>query len=692
MSSHDRSDPEEALRRLQQLVDGIPDAALYALVIRTDGSVQYEHASAGVERLSGIPAHEVLADANALLTLVLPDDLPGVRLRLKASLDSGEPFDCELRVRSRDGVVRWVRNRATVVKLPDGSTRITGLAVDESEHKQAELQREQAERARRTSEEALVAAQSIARLGGFRLHLPTRTVLWTDEMFRLLGRKVGNDPPSFDELIEMIHPEDRRGFLDALDLCGREGVPYMLEHRALRADGVVVHLASKGVSRRDATGKVVEIIGTAQDVTERVIEEQARARLEERLLQAQKLESLGLLAGGIAHDFNNLLTGVLTEASLVLDEVPYGSPVHGALRAIETSARRMSDLTKQLLAYAGGGPFTVERLDPVQLVGEMLELLRRNIGREVKLLVDTPRLSTSADTAVCVEADPTQLRQVVMNLVLNASDALQGRSGEVRIRSWIETGQNASTSSTTLASKSPSTTTTLGATVRPTGPGVWVLEVSDTGCGMTPETRRRIFDPFFTTKGRGRGLGLSAVQGIVRRMFGQIEVESEVDRGTTIRLRVPLTAGQAPLASTRETPSRAALQKLRVLVVDDEEAVRITLSRVLGRRGHTVAMAEDGSDAIETFRNARGNFDLVLLDISMPRKNGYEALEAIRNLRASARVVLMSGYSEAHLAGAGIHSERGSESTIDGFLEKPFAVEAIDRVLAEALRARGEAL
>lgn len=468
--------------------------------------------------------------------------------------------------------------------------------------------------------------------------------------------------------VEAIHglilPEDRGRYDEGGARSAATLTPFDGEFRMRTRGGEVKWVRCRSAPHRLPDGGT-RFDGLVLDETDRALADQERARLEERLLSAQKLESLGLLAGGIAHDFNNLLTGVMTEAGLALGDVPPGSSVQASLRAIETAARRMSELTKQLLAYAGGGKLSTERIDAARLVAEMVELLRRNVDRDARLDVDLARAPGGDGGAIgriapaIVEADPTQLRQVIMNLVLNASDALQGRRGEILVRSWSE------------------------ACVAANAPGVWVLEVSDTGCGMDAETRRRIFDPFFTTKGRGRGLGLSAVLGIVQGLSGQIDVESEPGRGTTFRLRVPLSPGQEAPASTGEVPSVSGPRRLRVLVVDDEEAVRITLSRVLGRRGHAISVAVDGADAIEVFRKAGGAFDLVLLDISMPRKNGYQVLQELRAIRPDIRVVLMSGYSEQHLAGM---NGSGAAPRPDGFLEKPFTVEVIDRVLAQTRR------
>lgn len=464
----------------------------------------------------------------------------------------------------------------------------------------------------------------------------------------------------------LILPEDLGRFEDELKRSAADLTPFDLEFRVRTRGREVKWVRCRSAPHRMPDGGT-RWDGLMLDETDRALAAQESARLGERLLSAQKLESLGLLAGGIAHDFNNLLTGVMTEAGLALGDVLPGSSVQASLRAIETAARRMSELTKQLLAYAGGGQLSTERIDAARLVTEMVELLRRNVDRDARLEVDLARLPGGDGAALgriapaIIEADPTQLRQVIMNLVLNASDALQGRRGEILVRSWSE------------------------ACGAPGAPGVWVLEISDTGCGMDAETRRRIFDPFFTTKGRGRGLGLSAVQGIVQGLSGEIAVDSEPGRGTTFRLRVPLSPGQEAPASTGEAPSVSGSRRLRVLIVDDQEAVRITLSRVIGRRGHAISVAVDGADAIEVFRKAGGDFDLILLDISMPRRNGYQVLEEIRAMRPEARVVLMSGYSEQHLAGAGM-SGSGAAVRPDGFLEKPFTVEAIDRVLAQTRR------
>lgn len=403
---------------------------------------------------------------------------------------------------------------------------------------------------------------------------------------------------------------------------------------------------------RLASGELRGVVLVIDDVTE-------RKRTEERLLQAQKAESLAVLAGGIAHDFNNLLVGILGNAGLALAELPPESPVRGTVEEIQAAGQRAADLARQMLAYSGRGKFVVQPLNLNGLVEEMVHLLRASMGKGVQLALDL------APGLPAVRGDATQLRQVLMNLVLNASDAIGGGEGTVRVGTRVEAG-----SATLLA----------GAVVAPVVPAgrYVVLEVEDTGVGMDHETLGRIFDPFFTTKFTGRGLGLAAVLGIVRGHEGAIAVTSEPGRGT--RFRVMLPAVEDPAASPE---ARSAGDGWRgsgaVLVADDEATVRGVTARALRLLGFEVVEAADGQEAVERFRESPGRFAVVLLDMTMPRLNGAEALRVIRELDPAAKVVLMSGYTEqdaAAQAGAGGFS---------GFLQKPYELDTLRRVVRGVL-------
>jgi signal transduction histidine kinase len=368
-------------------------------------------------------------------------------------------------------------------------------------------------------------------------------------------------------------------------------------------------------------------------------------RAEDRSADKQRIESLGLVAGGIAHDFNNLLVGVLAEASAAREDPGLGEGVREALRRIEAAAGRMTQLTRQLLAYTGRGRFVSVRLDPDVMLGELRDQLARSVPRSTTLEV------APGAGGVVVDADPHLLRQVVINLVANAGDAGGHR---IEIASRILSRENTPW---------------------------WQLEVSDDGVGIEPQTLARIFDPFFSTKAGRHGLGLSAVHGIVRRLGGDIEVDSRPGQGARFRVRLPIVPGVEPPPPTRMDVSMPIprLAGVRVLVADDEPSVRATVRRLLERRGATVVVAADGIEAEARLRDER--FDLVVLDVQMPGRSGYDVLAFARANEPALPVVLMSGYT-------GRVRGEGGEEEPDSFIEKPFTAKVIDAVIDEILRNR----
>ncbi len=409
-------------------------------------------------------------------------------------------------------------------------------------------------------------------------------------------------------------------------------------------------------------GRVAGLTGAAVDITERKREEEARARLEARMQEAQRLESLGVLAGGIAHDFNNLLMGIVGNASVALLELPREAPARDTIKDIEAAGRRAADLIRQLLAYSGKGQFIIEPIDLSRLVEEMTHLLSTAIARTAVLRLDL------ADPIPLVRADATQIRQVIMNLITNASDAVGEQSGLITIRTGAMHADESYLREIFVGSDAP--------------PGDYAfVEVSDTGAGMDEETRAHIFDPFFTTKSSGRGLGLAAVLGIVRSHRGAIKVYSQPGKGTTIKFLLPATPTEVaanggpvhgpavPLAGNGRT----------ILIVDDEETVRIVAARMLERAGFKVLHAADGRQAVEIFRRNQDEIALVLLDLTMPHVGGEEAFRQLRTLDPEVRVLLASGYNEhdatASFAGKGLA----------GFIQKPFGVDQLADSIARLL-------
>ncbi len=463
------------------------------------------------------------------------------------------------------------------------------------------------------------------------------------------------------------------GCLALLDRVFRTGMPENLaeqEHRQapptywsyalwaiLGADerpaGVMVQVtdATKAeVFRRQATAmnEALVVSSVRQHELIETIQrgEQDRRELEAQMFQAQKLESLGVLAGGIAHDLNNMLTPVIGFAELASNCLPEGSPAAPMLAEVGKNARRAADLVHQILAYAGKGRFVIQPIDLSALVREMAGLLGSAVSTNTKLGYDL------APALPAVEGDATQLRQVVINLVANASEAVAERGGTVTVRTGpIRADDEAPRPSHPNAGPAK-------------GPAVF-LEVEDSGCGMTADVIDKMFDPFFTTKFTGRGLGLAVVQGVVRGHRGALQVRSEPGRGTTFRLVLPCSTkpAAAPVAPRRPEGWRGTGT---ILVIDDEEAIRDVAGRILAKAGLAVLVAGDGQEGVRVFREHQESVGAVVLDLTMPRMGGLEASRALRGLRPGLPIVLMSGFSmqEVTLQSAGLE--------ITGFVQKPF--------------------
>ncbi len=379
-------------------------------------------------------------------------------------------------------------------------------------------------------------------------------------------------------------------------------------------------------------------------------------RHEEELLQTQKLESLGVLAGGVAHDFNNLLTGIMGNASLAMDALPAGLPeVKCALVDVISASERAAHLTKQLLAYAGKGRFVIEPVDLSRMVRAVTHLIQAAISKNAFLRFDL------ANDLPLIEGDVSQLQQVIMNLVINAAESIPlDQTGEVLLRTSLRVVE------------SPGEL----------GIGSYVeLEVQDSGSGMSESTLARIFDPFFTTKFTGRGLGLAAVQGIVRSHRGVLNVQSRPGEGTSFRLVFPASeAAVVPVPRQRETQSNSVFgDGATVLVIDDEELIRNTVRASLSRHGFNSLFAADGLEGIRVFKNKGPAISGVLLDLTMPGMSGEEVFRHLKSIRPDVKVVLTSGFNEAEVI------ERFTGEGPAGFIQKPFTSSALAATLKSVL-------
>jgi PAS domain S-box-containing protein len=444
-----------------------------------------------------------------------------------------------------------------------------------------------------------------------------------------------------EDVFPLIAGRDRASILNPAHSALRENSVHHLASNCLLVtrDGREVPVEDSaapilGTDRKEAQGAVLAF----RDVTE-------QRRTEAALQHSQKLESLGVLAGGIAHDFNNLLTPILGYAALLKGFVQGNPEAVQMAEAIEAAAQAGAQLTGQMLAYAGKGRFAIKPLDLSVLVREMAALLSASLSKKVELRYDL------RDDLPAIEADASQVRQVVLNLLTNASEAVGDNAGVIGVSTRLVTA----TASYLASPFMP----------KPPAPGEYVvLQVSDTGCGMSAETLGRIFDPFFTTKFTGRGLGLAAVLGIVRAHRGTLKVRSSPGEGTTFEVFFPRSsqrAEAAPLESGRAEPVRGT-----VLVAEDEEAVRTLVERALMGARLRVISVRDGREAVEVFTRRQVEIDCVLLDLTMPRLSGIETLAELRQIAPTVPVVMMSGYSPEDL------TCRFADQTLVGIIQKPF--------------------
>ncbi len=413
----------------------------------------------------------------------------------------------------------------------------------------------------------------------------------------------------------------------------------------IRDDGSCIDVHILTAPLLGDSGEPYGFIEVVEDITERKRAEEERKKLEQQLLHAQKLESLGVLAGGIAHDFNNILMAIIGNADLALMRINRESPAVENLHRIEKAAARAAELAKQMLAYSGKGKFLVESLDMNRLLEDMLQMLEVSISKKVVLRLHKHR------PLPAVEADATQLRQVIMNLVINASEAIGDRSGVVAITTGCMDCDRSYLKGVWLDENL-------------TG-GLYVyLEIADSGCGMDKETLAKLFDPFFTTKFTGRGLGMAAVLGIIRGHKGAIKVYSEQGKGTSFKILLPASSRPADQFNNDSLTDEWQGSGM-VLLVDDEETVRGVGVEMLKELGFTAITARDGQEALEIFRATPG-IAFVILDLTMPHMDGEQCFRELRQLDPGVKVIISSGYNNHEV------TQKFAGKGLAGFIQKPY--------------------
>jgi PAS domain S-box-containing protein len=448
---------------------------------------------------------------------------------------------------------------------------------------------------------------------------------------------------------EITHPDDLGTDLELAERLFKREIPfYRMQKRYLKKSGEIIWINLTASLIFDREGLPLYGIAMVEDITE-------IKRSQEEALARQKLESVGTLASGIAHDFNNLLGAVHAQAELALAELDEGSSCKQELKSICQVAIRGSEIVRQLMIYAGKESSDVGLVDLSKTVDEMLSLLKVSVTKRAAIK------SNLDPDLPAIRGDAAQIRQVVMNLVTNASDAIDDRGGVIQV------------------------VTKRVSPVGPSANGDYVqLEVSDTGCGMSPEIQAKVFDPFFTTKCAGRGLGLAVVQGIVRSLGGTIQLASEPNQGTTFRVTLPcaeIAAAAAAHATSGTAQMAVPSRHGSVLVVEDEGDLRKAVALILRKTGFEVLEAADGSSAIELLRNGAGKIDLILLDVTIPGASGHEVVAEAAKARPEAGVILTSAYSRETIAGT-----MGAPQ-IRSFIRKPFQLSDLVETLRRSLPA-----
>lgn len=443
------------------------------------------------------------------------------------------------------------------------------------------------------------------------------------------------------------------GLLATAEQVINDGVPRSIEttlSTSFNKEAPVVYQLSRFIVLDQ-----MNLLVIGRDISEEKRLSAEKQRIEDQLLHAQKLESMGVLAGGIAHDFNNILTAIIGNADLALMRLNPESPVLENLHRIEKAAGRASELAKQMLAYSGKGRFVIESIDLNRLVEEMLHMLEVSISKKAILRLNLHKPLPTVD------ADATQLRQIIMNLVINASEAIGDKSGVIAITSGCMECDRNYLKDVWLDENLLD--------------GLYVfLEIADTGCGMDKETMAKIFDPFFTTKFTGRGLGMAAVLGIVRGHKGAIKVYSEPGKGSSFKILLP--AGSRPEEIfTSNNGNRQWKGSGTVLLVDDEETIRALGSEMLRELGFQVLTAEDGKHALEVFRQHE-DIACVILDLTMPRMDGEQTFRELRRIRPEIKVIMSSGYNEQEV------TQKFVGKGLAGFIQKPYTLAMIQEVMS----------
>jgi PAS domain S-box-containing protein len=655
-----RRNTELALREKDALIasigNSLPECMLYQIIRKPDGRRMFTFVSETVRTFFGCSPEEAMADPMRIYGRVFEEDQARLTETEERAFQDFSVFKAEARILAPNGEIRWSWFCSQPRKLQDGSTCWDGIEMDVTARKLAELE---LARSRTDLAEANSRLEQQLRFTEALMRSIPIPVFYKDREGRYLGCN-----REFSELMGVSADEIRgktvfelwpsdmaevyhRADLDLMESPRHQEYEAHVRDRTGRVRDVVF---SKDVFR-DVDDRVAGIVGTYMDVTE-------RKQMEERLRLREKMDAVGQLAGGIAHDFNNHLPGIIGAAEMLSIRID-DNYLARYLESIRVSAFRAADLTRQLLAFSRKGRNITIPFDVHGIVGEVVSILRHSIDRKIEI---RQHLDAGRST---VSGDPTQIQNAILNLALNARDAMP-EGGEILFVTRV----------TPLADHEIDVDIRAGTYLE--------IQVADSGHGMTEDVKKHLFEPFFTTKeqGRGTGLGLASVFGSVKAHLGAVACESEAGKGTTFHLYLPLAEAENGIGAidADHVVDQPSATRARIMIVDDEPVVRETVAEMLREIGHgVVAACGDGEEAVSVYREQWRSIDLVVLDMVMPKMDGRDAFLAMRRINPGVRAILSSGYSIDGKIQAALNDG------VSGFVQKPFRIADLRIKIADAL-------
>jgi two-component system, cell cycle sensor histidine kinase and response regulator CckA len=629
-----KSQLEASQNLYKQLVENQND-----LVVKVDLEGRFEFVSPSYCRMFGKAKDELIG--KCYMPLVHEDDRETTAREMEKLFVP--PYSCQVaqRAMTADGW-RWIMwSDKALLDDHNKVVGIVGVGRDITAEREAIM-------ARNALAEQLSEAQQIAKLGSWDYIAATNTLTWSDQLYRIFGLDKSSFKNTYEHFLSFVHEDDRRRIMDEYERSLHDpNTLYNTEHRIVRAqDGEVRWVHEQCRHERDADGAVIRSIGIAQDITEVKNDELQKEELREQMLHAQKMESVGHLAGGVAHDFNNLLMVIMGWAEMILDSLRPEDPLREDVLQIVDAGKCATNLTRQLLAFSRKQTLVPVVLNINHIIANLEKMLGRLVGEHI--IVKT---ALARDVGL-IRIDAGQLEQIIMNLAVNARDAMPDGGTLV-----IETGH-----------------------VHGNQPGVQLV-VTDTGCGITKEVAAHIFDPFFTTKalGKGTGLGLSTVYGIVIQSQGDIQVFSELGKGTSFRIFFPYTEALMERSSIASAMTSCHNADKHILLVEDSDSLLKIINRQLTSLGYTVTVAANGSEAMRLVEDKGFRPDLIITDVIMPNMSGKELVELVRRNHPHLKAIYMSGYADEAIMPHGILN---SDTP---FIQKPFGIHDLDRKIQEVL-------